>query len=155
LRARIAAAASIALASARVSASSAVCSADGWELACRSAWRKGSTLDKGPGRRRVDPGDLVHGSVTPRESVEATWHLNPPDGCGVVGDSGEPLGRFPNVAAWFALIGAIDRTELFRIGSGCEHTPQRSGEFSCFANDAWFKYGNNRGVLRLDVRRVG
>jgi hypothetical protein len=203
-------------------------------------------LDKGHGRRRVDPGDLVHGSVTPRETVESIWHLNPPDGCGVVGDAGEPLGRFPTIAAWpadidwkralvprlilqagtppirmdvladtewnelphiyleagntyrfevagapedwidgevtetngadgyelpalrpfkrlarfpdagwFALIGAIDRTELFRIGSGCEHTPQRSGDFSCFANDAWFKYGNNRGVLRLDVRRVG
>lgn len=67
-----------------------------------------------------------------------------------------PFKRFARVsdAGWFSLIGAVDRAETFRIGSACEHRPTREGEFGCFANDAWFKYGNNRGRLILSVLRI-
>jgi hypothetical protein len=34
----------------------------------------------------------------------------------------KPLARMPD-AEWFALVGAVDRAELFRIGSDCEHRP--------------------------------
>jgi hypothetical protein len=63
------------------------------------------------------------------------------------------LARVPD-AGWFTLIGAVDRAELFRIGAACEYTPRRDGELGCFANDAWFKYGNNRGHLVLSVQRL-
>ena len=63
------------------------------------------------------------------------------------------LARVPG-AEWYSLIGAIDRAELFRIGSGRDYTPQRDGELACFANDAWFKYGNNRGRLVVSVQRM-
>lgn len=57
-------------------------------------------------------------------------------------------------AGWFTLVGAVDRADLFTIGTGCNHTPPRSGEFACFANDAPFKYANNRGRLQLSVVRT-
>jgi hypothetical protein len=63
------------------------------------------------------------------------------------------LARVPT-AEWYSLIGAIDRAELFRIGSGRDYTPQRDGELACFANDAWFKYGNNRGRVVVSVERL-
>jgi hypothetical protein len=63
------------------------------------------------------------------------------------------LARVPGTE-WYSLIGAVDRAELFRIGSGCDYTPRRDGELACFANDAWFKYGNNRGRLAVSVERL-
>ena len=63
------------------------------------------------------------------------------------------LARLPG-ARWFQLVGAVDREELFAIGRVCEHRPTSSGEFGCFANDASFKYDNNRGQLSLSVRRL-
>lgn len=68
----------------------------------------------------------------------------------------KPFKHFARVpsAEWYSLVGAIDRAELFRIGSGCDYTPQRDGELALFANDAWFKYGNNRGRLVVSVQRL-
>ena len=63
------------------------------------------------------------------------------------------LARYPE-AGWFALIGAVDRTELFPIRTGCDYTPKQTGEFGCFANDAWFKYENNKGRLKVSVQRI-
>lgn len=63
------------------------------------------------------------------------------------------LARKPD-AGWFTLVGAVDRADLFTIGRQCDHTPARSGEFACFANDAPFKYANNRGRLQLSVVRI-
>jgi len=66
---------------------------------------------------------------------------------------------------WFALVGAVanggnpgaDGTpaphELIPIKGGGSHTPERSGYLYCFANDAWHFYDNNRGSVRLTVRR--
>jgi len=63
------------------------------------------------------------------------------------------LSRLPS-ARWFQLVGAIDRTELFPMGRVVEHRPRQDGEFGCFANDAPFKYGNNRGRLSLSIQRL-
>ena len=63
------------------------------------------------------------------------------------------LARLPS-ARWLQLVGAVDRSELFAMGRVCDHRPRSSGEFGCFANDAPFKYENNRGRLALSVRRL-
>lgn len=78
---------------------------------------------------------------------------------GAAGYDTKVLDRFKHLAryrkaGWFALIGAVDRDELFPIRSGVDYTPQQTGEFSCFANDAWSRYGNNRGQLTLSVERI-
>ncbi|MCG2593460.1 DUF2235 domain-containing protein [Ramlibacter sp. XY19] len=64
---------------------------------------------------------------------------------------------------WFCLVGAIangggvdERQHLaphesFAIGKGCDYTPQKSGYFYAYANDAWNYYGNNRGRVNLAV----
>ncbi|PWT80598.1 MAG: DUF2235 domain-containing protein [Acidobacteria bacterium] len=67
---------------------------------------------------------------------------------------------------WFALVGVVangfgtDKNgdpiphETFLIGRGApSFRPQKSGYLYCFANDAWQMYGNNRGSVRLTVRR--
>jgi hypothetical protein len=63
------------------------------------------------------------------------------------------MARYPK-AGWFALIGAIDRDELFPIRTGCFFIPTQSGQFAAFANDALARYENNRGQLTLSVQRV-
>ncbi len=66
---------------------------------------------------------------------------------------------------WFCLIGAIanggcketgepGRHETFMIGTQCEYTPQESGYFHAYANDAWNFYENNRGSVTLTVKRI-
>ena len=64
---------------------------------------------------------------------------------------------------WFSLVGAIANGggvdekqhlaphESFAIGKGCVYTPQKSGYFYAYANDAWNYYGNNRGRVSLTV----
>jgi hypothetical protein len=64
---------------------------------------------------------------------------------------------------WFCLVGAIANGggvdakqhlaphESFRIGNGCRYTPQQSGYFYAYANDAWNCYGNNRGRVKLAI----
>ncbi|HZS11994.1 MAG TPA: hypothetical protein VFA38_07075 [Nitrospirales bacterium] len=56
-------------------------------------------------------------------------------------------------ANWLALMGAIDDGEPFLIGMSRTYTPTRSGQLICFANDAGFGYGNNKGWLKLQIRR--
>lgn len=69
-------------------------------------------------------------------------------------------------AGWFELVGMIANQadadgsgtppsgETFAIGGGRDYIPQRSGYLYCYANDAWRFYGNNRGSVTLEVRRV-
>lgn len=59
-------------------------------------------------------------------------------------------------ARWFELIGAIDddSASYFRIGLGCEFTPERAGRLVCFANDLMGMYWNNCGGVWLNVERV-
>ncbi|MGJ7037176.1 hypothetical protein J2Y63_000412 [Shinella sp. BE166] len=72
-------------------------------------------------------------------------------------------------APWFSLIGMVangvlpekkpeDRLsfaphEEFEIGTGKDFTPKKSGYLYAFANDAWQTYDNNRGSVRLTVKR--
>lgn len=67
---------------------------------------------------------------------------------------------------WFCLVGAIANGgraderglpgthETFKIGAECSYTPERSGYFYAYANDAWNFYENNRGSIALTVSRV-
>jgi hypothetical protein len=57
-------------------------------------------------------------------------------------------------ANWLALMGSIDGEEPFLIGMHQSYTATRSGQLVCFANDAGFAYGNNKGWLRLKVKRL-
>lgn len=67
---------------------------------------------------------------------------------------------------WFALVGAIAngagakdkrgprKPQTFLIGEGCTFTPKADGYLYCYANDAWHMYGNNKGSVRLEVKRL-
>ncbi len=63
--------------------------------------------------------------------------------------------RSPN-ANWFALIGAIERSQqsFFTIGGEKTKFISNSGLFSCFANDVIFMYWNNCGTIELTIRRL-
>lgn len=69
--------------------------------------------------------------------------------------------------AWFALVGVLANGmgtdaqgnpathETFLIGkSRSGFSPRQSGYLHCFANDAWPAYGDNRGSVRLTIRRT-
>lgn len=67
------------------------------------------------------------------------------------------LKRFSK-ANWYVLVGSIgkDKKTFFKIGEQLGHyTPQTSGEFYCFANDAEGFYGNNQGKLTLKISCLG
>ena len=67
---------------------------------------------------------------------------------------------------WFALIGMVangagarrkqrpQENQYFLIGSKCEWEPDADGYLYCFANDAWHKYENNKGSVRLTVTQA-
>ncbi len=57
-------------------------------------------------------------------------------------------------ANWLALMGSIDGEEPFLIGMRSTYTATRNGQLVCFANDAGFGYGNNKGWLKLQVTRM-
>jgi hypothetical protein len=68
-------------------------------------------------------------------------------------------------APWFALIGFIANGAqaengepiacgTFAIKEGTACTVERAGYLYCFANDAWNFYDNNRGSVRLKIKRV-
>jgi hypothetical protein len=61
--------------------------------------------------------------------------------------------RVPD-ANWLALIGTIDGEDPFVIGMRADYTPSRTGQLICFANDAGFAYGNNKGTVKLKVTRL-
>jgi uncharacterized protein (DUF2235 family) len=91
--------------------------------------------------------------------------------------SGNERSTFPfaprvPTAPWFALIGVIANDypppppkpqpnqkqkvqalphEVFVIGTAATVTPKASGYLFCFANDAWERFENNRGTVRLKV----
>jgi hypothetical protein len=58
---------------------------------------------------------------------------------------------------WFALIGAVgeDESTTFLIGSSNPRfKPVKTGELTCYANDAPWAYGNNKGSIQLTVVRL-
>ena len=66
---------------------------------------------------------------------------------------------------WFCLVGAVANGEgvddaekvmpheTKKIGTGCRWKPKTNGYLYAYANDAWRFYKNNRGRVRLTVRR--
>lgn len=59
-------------------------------------------------------------------------------------------------APWFALIGMVrdgNRSQVFVIGAASQVVVPKGGRLACFANDVPGFYWNNRGVLRLTIRR--
>ena len=71
-----------------------------------------------------------------------------------------PLPRRLPEAQWFELVAAINDNddELFQILKYTDlqspYKPNKSGEFCPFANDLWFKYGNNIGFVDIVIHRV-
>lgn len=61
--------------------------------------------------------------------------------------------RFPE-ATWFCLIGSIDKENFFRIGTGRNFVPEKSGRLFCFANDLPLMYGNNKGCVCLTITEI-
>ncbi|MHA7775950.1 DUF2235 domain-containing protein [Roseibium sp. M-1] len=67
---------------------------------------------------------------------------------------------------WFALVGVIANGvstdehgnaaphQTFLIGKECKVTPKADGYLYAFANDAWQMYGNNRGSVKLTIKRT-
>ena len=61
---------------------------------------------------------------------------------------------------WFELVAAINDNddELFQVlkytDTQNRYQPSQSGEFCPFANDLWFKYGNNIGFVDVVIHRV-
>lgn len=76
------------------------------------------------------------------------------------------LSRRVDAAPWFALIGVVangiapqagmpgHQHQFFVIGRGCQFTPQKSGYFYAYANDAWHMYDNNHGSVSLTLSRA-
>lgn len=78
-----------------------------------------------------------------------------------------PFSRRIDGAPWFALIGAIANGQVTQtsedevsdheyhcLGQEAVIAPSQSGYLYLFANDAWQMYGNNAGVLRVEVTRL-
>lgn len=64
--------------------------------------------------------------------------------------------RSPN-QNWFFLMGALsmDDRKAFPLGAGpTTYTATEDGRLYCFANDLWWFYFNNSGLLKLVVKRL-
>lgn len=66
---------------------------------------------------------------------------------------------------WFRLVGAVANGKVLKggrilphekidIGEGCEYRIKASGYLYCYPNDAWGFYENNKGSVRLTIRRI-
>jgi hypothetical protein len=105
------------------------------------------------------PEILLEANTPYRFSAGGTW-CDASIACGPDGYSNpnlalrlaEGLRRVPG-ARWFMLMGTVDRdTSLLKaIGPGATITFPKSGKLSCFANDVWLMYFNNRGSVMLTV----
>ena len=62
---------------------------------------------------------------------------------------------------WLSLVGVVannadhDRHERIRIGTNARHTVTEGGYLYAYANDAWGRYADNQGSVRLTVTRLG
>jgi hypothetical protein len=91
------------------------------------------------------PEDWVDGKVTRTNGLDG-YDPDP-------ADVGAHKDRYSK-AKRYALIGAVDREEMFAIKTGCDFTPSQNGEFSAYANDAWSRYEGNRGRVTLSIQRL-
>ena len=68
----------------------------------------------------------------------------------------EWLRRYPD-GDWFELIGIVDvdsEDSEFPIGLKTKHRAKNAGEFCAYANDLKGFYGNNKGSLKITIRRI-
>jgi hypothetical protein len=110
------------------------------------------------------PGEIVHMAGSTWGLVERAWQA-------VTGNEGADfwMTRRVESAPWFALMGVIANDsggvgpnndgspsphEMFVIGTGCRRKVSSGGYLFAFANDAWSKYDNNRGGVKLNVTRI-
>ena len=135
-----------------------------YELSATGEWMDGSIVCGPDGAKdgKFQPGEIAHLAGTLLGKVEKLYQY-------VTGNKSADFKgtRRSEDYPWFMLVGAvanggeptIDGTpephQLFRIGTGCQmDSLTKSGYLYCFANDAWNFYGNNRGSVRLTVRRL-
>ncbi len=107
----------------------------------RSRWNKVARLEQGRSYEILVRGDQ-------------RW-TDGPIGCGADGYEKWWLAPFRwmrrfRPAPWFALIGSVGE-KTFEIGSSYVLRDAPGGELSCYANDVWFMYWNNRGRLEVEV----
>ena len=137
-----------------------------YEFEVAGEWLDAS-IKCGPGGTadgHFQPAEIVHLAGSAWGLVERAWKR-------VTGNDRADfwMTRRMEDAPWFALIGVIanddgDRNpdndgspsphERFVIGAGCKRTIKHGGYFFAFANDAWSKYENNRGGVKLTMRRL-
>ncbi|MCX3080278.1 DUF2235 domain-containing protein [Klebsiella michiganensis] len=104
------------------------------------------------------PGEAVQVLASLSDKLESLWR-------GVSKNQNVDfwLSRRIGSAPWFALIGMVANNvsshsvdpyplhQVFTIGDGCSFTPEKSGYFYAYANDAWQMYDNNRGSVSLTI----
>ena len=58
---------------------------------------------------------------------------------------------------WLSLVGVVanDRHERVAIGSNARQEVTQGGYLYAYANDAWGRYADNQGSVRLTVTRLG
>jgi hypothetical protein len=110
---------------------------------------------------KFDAGEVIHLLGTALGKVEELFQA-------VSGNEGAevPGTRRYEDYPWFSLVGVVadapnpgsggrqSKHTSFLIGSGVAKKLSKSGYLYCFANDAWNFYGNNRGSVRLTIKRV-
>lgn len=111
-------------------------------ITARSYWNEtGVCLIKGHSYRFEALGNWTDSGITCTAAGFHRWWL-------------QPVGKLKRVpeAAWFELIGSIERTEPFRIGESLvDFIAPASGYLFCFANDVSGFYWNNKGSVVLVV----
>ncbi len=110
---------------------------------------------------KFDAGEVIHLLGTALGKVEELFQA-------VSGNEGAeiPGTRRYEDYPWFSLVGVVadapnpgsagrqSKHTSVLIGTGTAKKVRKSGYLYCFANDAWNFYGNNRGSVRLTVKRV-
>lgn len=102
-------------------------------------------------------GVLLESGATYEFTASGTWNDDQTT-CGPDGYDEPRLRKFAflrrsRANLWFALMGDVG-SQRFLIGSHAQVTIDKTGELTCFANDAPFKYGNNSGQVELMITRV-
>lgn len=135
-----------------------------YRLSASGQWLDGLTVKSGPGGTNdgvFQIGEIAHlisAGVGKLETLieKATGN----------GHANIKLTRREETLPWMALTGAVangrgvdanghaKRHQIFLVGEGCTLLPENDGYLYFFANDAWEKYDNNRGSVRVVIERV-
>jgi len=115
-----------------------------------------------PSQCRLEPGGRYRLEVIAQLEAWSDWMVgaSPQQGwlgaARVIEPLARPFARAPRLPM-YALVGAIDRdpATFFLALSARDWQAVKDGPLECFANDWPGKYGNNRGRLRVTLRRTG